>query len=47
MMTMSISKKPPLARSDFGLRPTQGQSRFLKVLIATVERIGKTRPTAS
>ena len=45
MMTMSTSKKPPLARSDFGLRPTQG--RFLKALIATVERIGKTRPTAS
>ena len=44
---MMTSKKPPPAGSDFVLRPTQGQSRFLKVLIATVERIEKTRPTAS
>lgn len=40
MMTMSTSKKSPLARSDFGLRPTQGQSRFLKALIAILWRIG-------
>ena len=26
---MMTSKKPPPAGSDFGLRPSQGQSRFL------------------